>query len=294
MRPPVRFTVRRLMAAVAICALVLGIAPICFRSGYEYWWAWTVLRDVRRGQSTRYSAEGLARVGPRVVQALREALRSAPKTTRLDAMRSLGVIGLDPRAAVRDLARPAVPDLIAALGDNDEEVRLWAAITLGQIGPNAASAVEPLIESVRDEAHPVVIPSAIKALGEIGPVAIRALPILAPMVRDPEHRNHIMAIHAFWRIGPKGQAEASILVPTLIDRLGTSTWPRERARTAEILAEMGPAAREAIPALSMAARDPEQEVALAAGNALRALTGMDANSQSGVPTDPRIAVKPGL
>jgi HEAT repeat protein len=281
------------MAAVAICALVLGIAPICFRSGYEYWWSWTVLRDVRRGQSTQYSAEGLARVGPRVVEALREAIKNAPKTTRVAAMRSLGVMGLDPMAAVRNLARPAVPDLIAALGDNDEEVRLCAAVTLGQFGPNAASAVEPLIESVRDEAHPVVIPSAIKALGEMGPVAIRALPVLAPMVRAPESRNYIMAIHAFWRIGPKGQAEASIVVPKLIDRLGTSTWPRERAWIAEILVEMGPAAREAIPALSMAAADPEQEVALAAANALRTLTRTDANLESAVPTDPQIAVKPG-
>src|SRR5262245_43747841 len=211
-----RFTVRQLMAAVASCAILLAIAPIGFKPGHDSWWSWTVLRDVRLGQSTPYSAEGLSMVGPRVVEALREAVRSAPKTTRLDAMRSLGVLGRDSKPAVRDLAGPAVPDLIDALVDRDEEIRIWAAITLGELGADAAGAVEPLIESVRDEAHPVVIPSAIQALGQIGPVASRALPVLAPMVEDAGHRNHLMAIQASWRIGPKGPTDASLVIPKLI------------------------------------------------------------------------------
>jgi HEAT repeat protein len=286
--PRVQFTVRKLMAAVAICAMFLGIAPIFIRFCYDHLWSWTVLRDVNRGQSMRYSAEGLSSVGPPVVQALREALRSSPKKTRLDAIQSLGVMGFAPQAGVRDLAKPAVPDLIDALQDKDEEVRIWAACALGEFGPNAVSAVEPLIESVRDEAHPVVIPSAIQALGRMGPVASQAVPVLAPMVMDPKHRNHLMAVHAFWRIGPKGRAEASLVVPKLIDGLSGSRSPRERAWVAAILSEMGPAAREAIPALSMAAGDPAQEVGSAANNALRALTATDANSDSGVPTETRI------
>jgi HEAT repeat protein len=200
-------------------------------------------------------------------------------------MRSLGVLGRDPKPAVRDLARPAVPDLIDALRDKDEEIRLWAAITLGELGANAAGAVEPLIESVRDEAHPVVILSAIQALGQIGPVASRALPVLAPMVDDAGHRNHLMAIHASWRIGPKGPAEASLVVPKLIHRLSTTGSRRERAWIANILAEMGPAAREAIPALSAAATDPDPEVARSASHALKVLKGADANPESGAPTD---------
>jgi hypothetical protein len=97
-----------------------------------------------------------------------------------------------------------------------------------------------------------------------------------------------MALHAFWRIGPKGPAEASLVVPKLIDRLSTSKLPRERAWAAKILAEMGPAAREAIPALSMATGDPGQEVGSAADDALRAPKATEANSDSGVPTEFRI------
>jgi HEAT repeat protein len=221
------------------------------------------------------------------VQALREALRSDQKKTRLAAFQSLGAIGRYRNAATRDLVKPAVPDLIECLRDEDDENRTWAAITLGEIGPDAVAAVGALLASVRDEEHPVVIPSAIQALGQIGPVARPALPVLAPMVIDPEHRNHIMAIRAFWRIGPRGQAETSIVVPRLIARLSTSKHPRERAWVAEILSEIGPAAREAIPALSAAAQDPEQQVRYAASNALRALTGGSGDSQSGYAASPR-------
>jgi HEAT repeat protein len=275
------------MVAVGICALILGVAPACLRFGYESWWTWTVLGDVKRGKSTRYSAEGFSRIGPRAVQALRRALRSPQKTTRVDAIRSLAVIGRAPKVADRELAKPAIPDLVEALSDPVEDVRIWAAVALGQIGPNAATAVEPLIRTVQDEAHPVVIPIAIQALGEIGPVASRALPVLAPMVKDPKNRNHLMAIEAFWKIGPQGRAEASIVVPKLIDRLSTSQHTRERAWIAEILAEVGPAAREAIPALKIAVQDPEREVAAAAVRTLNSLRSKQINWESGILTGPR-------
>jgi len=271
------------MVAVGICAAIFWMAPICL----EYWWMWTVLRDVKRGQSMSYSAVGFAGAGPRLVQALREALGSNQKNTRVAALQSLGVIAQAPETALRDLAKPAVPDLIDALRDKDDDVRIWAAIALGRIGPSAVSAVEPLLATVRDEEHPVVIPSAIKALGEIGPDARPALPVLALMVKDPQDRNHVMAIRAFWRIGPKGRAEASVVVPKLIGRLSTSKDRRERAWVAEILSEMGPAARDAISALATAAEDPAQEDRYAVSNALKALTAGGANLESGVPTATR-------
>jgi hypothetical protein len=272
-----------MMMVVGICASIVWIAPIII----EHWWTWTVVSDVKRGQSTRYTAEGLSRAGPRLVRALRDALGSENKKIRLDALRSLGVIGSNQKIAVRDLAKPAVPDLIALLRDKDDEVRKWAIITLGEIGPNAASAVEPLLALIRDEEHAVRSGDAIRALGRIGPGAIPALPLLASMVADPQHRTHIMAIHAFWRIGPKSQVEASIVVQKLIDRLLASKHPRERAWVAEILSEIGPAAREAIGALSTAVDDPEPEVRYAAKNALRAVTAAGETPHSHVSTPTR-------
>jgi len=264
------------MVTVAICAAIIWVAPITVK----YWWTWTVMRDVKRGQSQRYSAEGFSRAGPLSVQALRDALESDKKTTRLDAIRSLAAIGHDSRDAVRALAKPAVPDLIDALKDKDDDIRMEAASALGQIGSNAASAVEPLIAAFRDEQHPVVSASAIQvsanaiqALGEIGPAAASFLPALAKMVEDPRHFYHIWAIQAFWRIGPKGAAEASVVVPKLIARLSTTKDPRERRWIADILAEIGPAARDALPALSTAAADPDPTVGSAAKKALSAVAG---------------------
>jgi HEAT repeat protein len=276
------------MLAIAILALTLGITPIAFRRFHELWWTWTVIQDVQRGRS-RASPEGYAMAGPRALEALREAVRSGAQKTRLHAMQELGRIGQDPTPAFRELARPAVPDLIDALTDEDEEIRIWAAISLGQLGSNAASAVEPLIvaASLSYDDHPQLVVSAIQALGEIGPAARPALPILVPMVDDPENRSHIMAIHAFWRIGPKGQAEASIVVPKLLERLSSSKNSRERAWIAEILADIGPAAESAIPALATAGADPDPAVAGAARNALRSVRARGASDETGAPAGSR-------
>jgi HEAT repeat protein len=264
------------MVGVAVSALILRLIPICWDLG----WTWYLIRDVKRGGKTaRQSANVLSHRSSGAVSALRDALRSDKSSSREAAAEALGMIG--------SKAKDAVPDLIDALRDKDDGVRMWAAIALGRIGPDAVSAVEPLLASVQDEEHPVVIVSAIKTLGEIGPVARPALPVLALLVNDPQHRNHVMAVCAFWRIGPKGRAEATIVVPKLIDRLSTSKHPRERAWVAEILSEIGLPAREAISALSTAAGDPEQEVRFAASNALRALTGASANPESDVPTATR-------
>jgi HEAT repeat protein len=280
--PRIRFTVRRLMAAVGICALLVWITPICF----EYAWMWIVLRDVEDGQSMRYSAEGFARIGPRSVQALRAAINSDQKTTRLAALRSLGVIACDEKAVVRNLVKPAIPDLIDALWDKDDDVRIWAAIALGQIGPDAVSAVEPLVALLRDEQHPQVISCAVRSLGEIGPGAKPALPVLAAMVQNPGFTARVFATQAFWRVGPKGRAEASILVPVLIDQFVTSKDTRMREWVTEILCEMGPAAKEAVPALSSAAGDPDQRVGLAARRALEAIKGSSSEPERGGPETP--------
>jgi HEAT repeat protein len=199
-------------------------------------------------------------------------------------MQELGRIGQDLTPAFRDLARPAVPDLIDALTDEDEAIRMWATIALGQIGPGAASAVEPLVAlaSLSYNDHAQLVVSAIKALGEVGPAATPALPILAPMVNDPQNPTQIFATQAFWRIGPKEQAEASIVVPKLLARFSSSKDSRERAWIAEILSEIGPAARKAIPAIATAAEDSDSQVADAARKALGSIAAPGEDVATGV------------
>jgi HEAT repeat protein len=71
-----------------------------------------------------------------------EALHAPDPLLRRQAAQALARIGPD--------ARDAVPDLIAALQDGNEEVRKYAARAIGQVGPEARAAVPRLLE----ELHP--------------------------------------------------------------------------------------------------------------------------------------------
>jgi HEAT repeat protein len=267
--PRVRFRTRSAMVAVAICALLLGFTPI----GYRYWWTWTVIRGVKSGQAMRYSPLGYARAGPRAMQALREAIRSDTVKTRAAAIQVLGTIGHEAKAAVPDLVE-------AARRDPDREVRTFAVVSLGEIGSDAGEAVEPLIELVRHEPDLQVVLVAIEALGRIGPAARPAIPDLVSIAKDPQHSARLWAALALWRIGSEGRAEASVVVPTLINELATGQSPRSRAWAAEVRAEMAPIAGAAAPALLSATKDPDAGVCRAARDALAAIEGKTEHADS--------------
>jgi HEAT repeat protein len=271
--PRLRVTSGWLMVLVsfAVCAVVIWLIPYCFQAA----WTWQVLYDVSHGQSMKYSAEGLAKVGPSVVRALRENLKSDQVNVRVDAARSLGVIGPD--------AKAAVPELIRALRDSDREVEMAAVFTLGEIGPAAADAVEPLMQVVNDdEKDRGIAIMAIDAIGRIGPAAGRVVPVFTAMLKAPRHYAWTNVAMALCRIGPEGRAEASSTVPALIQMLATDKWGPNRRFAAEVLAEVGPAARPAIPALTAATADSDQQVRDAARKALtvleRAAEASDANN----------------
>jgi HEAT repeat protein len=274
--PFVRFRTRSAMIAVAICALLLWFAPI----GYQYWWTWIVIRDVKSGQATRYSAPGYATAGPRALRALREAIRSDTVKTRVAAVQVLGTIGRDAKAAVPDLAE-------AARRDPDRDVRIFAAASLGQIGSDAGEAVEPLIEVVRHEPDLQQVLVAIEALGRIGPAARPAIPVLASIAKNPEHSARVFAALAMWRIGSEGRAQASVIVPTLINQLATDPSPRSRAWAAKVLAEMAPIAGAAAPALRSAKEDLDAGVCRAAEVALAAIEGKPEHADSDDVDSPR-------
>jgi HEAT repeat protein len=80
-----------------------------------------------------------------------------------------------------------------------------------------------------------------------------------------------MAAQAMCRIGPEGRAEASVVVPALITQLRAAATPGERSHAAEVLADLGPDALTAVPALLAAAQDRDQKVRLAAAAALKAI-----------------------
>jgi HEAT repeat protein len=74
--------------------------------------------------------QALGRIGPSHIQHLTEALKNDDFTIRRQAAGMLGQSGFD--------ARKAIPALVEALKDEDEGVRIWAAIALKHIDPEEA------------------------------------------------------------------------------------------------------------------------------------------------------------
>jgi HEAT repeat protein len=129
---------------------------------------------------------------------------------------------------------PAVPFLIEALGDDEQDLRqAQAAQTLGLIGPAAAGALHPLMKALR----------------------------------NPQMHVRRAAAEALRRIGPPAAADAAAVVASLRELL--HDWsPEIRATGAAVLASMGPGAAAAVPDLVELLADKEDEVREAAVGAL--------------------------
>jgi len=106
------------------------------------------------------------------------------------------------RASFTKLGAPAqaVPALIAALGDANENVRANAAKALARIGPAAVEAVPTLIAALGD-ANENVRANAAKALARIGPAAVEAVPALIAALGDANENVRANAAEALEQIG---------------------------------------------------------------------------------------------
>ncbi|MGH7870115.1 MAG: HEAT repeat domain-containing protein, partial [Candidatus Dormibacteraceae bacterium] len=87
--------------------------------------------------------------------------------------------------AMGPAAAPALPELVHALIDPVDYVRVPAADALGAMGPAAHAAVHPLAERLRAKDEQVmVLRSVATALGNIGPDARDALPALEQTLKQ--------------------------------------------------------------------------------------------------------------
>lgn len=110
----------------------------------------------------------------------------------------------DAAAAVMTLAElgeAAVPGLCKAL--ENEDTCYWAALTLGEIGAEAAGAV-PHLGKLLDNPSPEVRMQAIMALGEIGEAAKSQVPAINKRLQeDKEDSVRFAAAYALGKIGDK-------------------------------------------------------------------------------------------
>ena len=127
--------------------------------------------------------------------------------------------------ALVKIGPPTVPALIAALEDEDKQVRRWAASALGRIG----------LDVRRGER------------GGAFPAAKEAVLVLIAALKDEDEQVRTDAVRALVKIGP-------VAVPALIAAL-KDDFVLVRTNAAWGLGHIGPAAKQAIPALEAAARD---------------------------------------
>jgi HEAT repeat protein len=232
--------------------------------------------------------DALGQLGPDAapaVPALVEALRSA--STRGAAVDALGQVG--PKA------RAAVPALERVLRGEDHSVRWAAASALVRIGgPGAEPGVRYLLETAvrrrernwTDATHILMAPTGRPALpallGAVRDPLVRDLAeeiareVSVYLTKDPladvkgllEDRDAGVRSVAAWLLYGARAVEVKDVVAVQRGALkAADPWARRQA--ARYLGSLGPAARDAAPALTAALQDPDEGVRTAAARALK-------------------------
>jgi HEAT repeat protein len=235
------------------------------------------LAKALRGKSAdrrRVAAYALGSMGAAAEPAageLAKALKNNEPATRKLAARALGRIG--PKAM------PTLPQLEAALADKDVTVRIEAALATFLIS-NALKHVGVLVKALEEEsvavreaacqalaamksgARVAVDPvakllgdkelriRAIITLGEIGPDARKTVPTLTKLLTDKDSEAQLWSAYALWQI--TGETKESL--PLLEKMLGSELHDNQAI---QLITNMGPAARDALPTLVAIYREEE-------------------------------------
>jgi HEAT repeat protein len=156
--------------------------------------------------------------------------------------------------------KPVITALAAALKDNDVTCRREAARALGKIGPKAWPAATALGNAAIQDRDMDVQQIATASLGNIGPNAFNAVPSLIIALRDPHMQEEV--VKALVKIGKGSVRDLMAALPGKRDT-------KERGVLIDILGQIGPDAKEAVPLLtSIAANDKYPTIRQAAKDAL--------------------------
>jgi HEAT repeat protein len=224
-----------------------------------------------------------------VVPLLIELLRSCPEDRRWATIYALHGIGVAAEPAVPDLiiqldhesfniqviacralaeigpaSRPAVPKLLELIQRGNVSTRSHAAMCLGAIGPvEGIDTVGVLVDLLKD-GNQLVRERTMTGLGKLGAAARSVQPTVEASLSDPEFWPKPEAAKTLWLISGESNAAVAHLI-ALVDS------PTFDGRVLEILAEMGPAAREAAPHLAKKLQSDDQGIRLLAVQALGAM-----------------------
>ncbi len=155
--------------------------------------------------------------------------------------------------ALSKLGKRPVPRLIKLLSTDDGQMRIDAALVLGDIGPDAHDAIPVLIPFLEDDDELGL--AASRALGEIGPQSAPALFEVLDGYNNIARKN---AAKGFGWMGPSGKDSAVELIKLFWDT-------KLRSDLAYSLGQMGP---DILPLLLLALRDTDTELRRGAAEAI--------------------------
>jgi HEAT repeat protein len=243
------------------------------------------------------SATALGRMGSNakaVVNVMTDCLKDKDPQVRAAVAEALGRVG--------DEARGAIPRLVPMLKDPDAGVRLAAAFALGRIGPEAATTVPDLVEVLIKDADANVRKEAARAFAFLGYDAKGAIPALGKALR--EDKSEEVRQQTALALGKMRGEDVSPVVPNMVEAMkkdsdknvrifvvhalgntlgdGLRTYVKDlaeqlgkdaegdvRLAICQELGALGPAAKEALPALNRAVTDVQLSVRDAAKAAVK-------------------------
>jgi HEAT repeat protein len=168
---------------------------------------------------------------PEVVKALAEALRDDPdKDVRLWSVHALMRFGID--------AKSAIPSLGRALSDESSEVAELSAETLARFGSEVVPVFTEALASGNCNASYYVL----SYLGEMRRNTALPVPILLGILSNPESSVRTWAALALWQLDKKVAVREAL--PVMISML-----EEVNCEVLYVLAEIGPDAKPALPAL---------------------------------------------
>jgi len=261
---------------IQVAGVLGAIGPVAARSALP-----DLLAALKNPAATTGIASALARWGPGASEAVADLLAvldSAGDHARGNIVSALGQIG--------PAARPAIEALKARLDDADSSVQARAAVALWRIDRRTDLAIPALIRIGQERQnsrwqqdwHACGIVA--EFLGEMGEPARLGIPVLRQMLTHEIPSTRIHAARSLWHLEPRAEE----ILPVLLDALRSGGFDQQ---VIDYLAEMGPAARAAVPLLRqiIGTEDPlpeaavpedwldsKEKVARAAVRALRAIT----------------------
>jgi serine/threonine protein kinase/HEAT repeat protein len=178
--------------------------------------------------------------------------------------------------ALGRMGERGVVNLRAALKDEAPQVRIEAIKSASSLSEDAVAETMPELSKCAADDDRDVRRTAVAALARVaGPRSRQAWEPLMKALQDPDLELKRNAVLALGNIGRVKNLDAPEVIASLIETLQKGDLPMRR-RAAKALGSLGWKAESALPELSKALTDPDDDLGLAAALAINEIPGRDA------------------